>query len=202
MDTIEFMSLLISHFPVRHKTPEAETLWMQSYHRQLKGFTGATREKAANDILLANAKRPQADRHRFPPLADCVKACTEARRWLNEQERGPELRVEEKAAWAQDSSARFSDWRERLADQLIVGEMGRRADKEGWIMALHNFIREHGRLPKPGEITAEQIAGGRQFEATYKAAVLSRRQGLIDIGDKMRETKHRLGAIARGEVRP
>jgi hypothetical protein len=48
----------------------------------------------------------------------------------------------------------------KLANDLIRGELGRRAAQEGWVLTLRDFIVKHGRLPDGrGEI--ERIIGIR-----------------------------------------
>jgi hypothetical protein len=44
-------------------------------------------------------------------------------------------------------------WRARLeAVKLCRGDLGRRADREGWLCALIDFAQERGRLPSEREV--------------------------------------------------
>jgi hypothetical protein len=63
----------------------------------------------------------------------------------------------------------FSGWRIKLADDLIMCPMGKEAAKEGWILALHDFARENGRLPTGSEISRVK-AVPKGFDDAYALA--------------------------------
>ena len=133
---LSFLQTLQTNFRVkRHESDEHEEKWVQMMVIELSGFSAEVLEKAAADIV-----RTRKNEY-FPILAECLAACREAKRWLDVGK--PKLQSE--------AVRKFVGF-EELADQLIHTAMGRQAANEGWILMLHDYIRNHGRLPDEWQI--------------------------------------------------
>jgi len=120
----------------------------------LIGRYSDTELEKAGDAILRNHRGRS-----FPTPSEIAAACADARA-SSTREVTPESKVD--PAW---SNARVA-----LADKLIRTPLGRTAADEGWILALHDFIRVNGRLPEQGEIGPLR-AKARGFDDAY-ASVL------------------------------
>jgi hypothetical protein len=180
----KFIAELAAHFPPRHpKGSDTEKAWLQSMVRELKGYRATELDNAARRIIQT---RKRTD---FPLLADCKAACDEAKKWLDLQE--AKLPTGAQHSKPEDI---YSAERVRLADELIVGPMGRAAVEGNWILALHDFIRINRRLPDQGEVKRIR-SGGRPFRGkfqTFEEAYAECVRGewpqakkLLELGDKM-----------------
>lgn len=185
---VKFIGAVSIHFP-RHK-PETEEdksrekQWVESMIQVLGDYDEDVLQRAATRIVRSEAK----DR-RFPLPAACRAACEEILK-LDRASQPPT--IEDKAK----QFAGHADWQYRLADDLIMCGLGRQAAREGWILSLHDFCRNNGRLPKEQWEIRKCIDGARGFDEAYEAlvrngGVLSRE--LIALGDSMlkRREDHR-----------
>lgn len=158
----EFISHVVLHFGEPKfdvsdtDKPKAYNEWLRSLARSLRGFSPECLKKASEVIVETRKYRS------FPLVSECIDACKDAQIWLNAQKPqlrfGPEKRMSE-----------FSPDRTQLADELIMGEMGRMAAKEGWISALHQFCRKEMRLPDRDEIKG-CINAARAFDGGLEMA--------------------------------
>ena len=180
----KFITALRVHF----MRPKAETEddrtvekeWMRSMMRSLGGYDADVLEKAAADILANRTDR------RFPLPAECKKACDEVLKW--KQLASPKLQDQ---AVPNDKY----EWAYKLADDLICGPLGREAARDGWILSLHDFIRNNQRLPvEHWEITKCKTSA-RGFDEAYDAVL--RGEGgevskmLEKLGDSMMAKRER-----------
>lgn len=133
-----FMTALQMQFHVKKK--EDEQGWLDSMVSELKWYSADVLELAAKNMI-----RRRRNEY-FPVLSECLAACADAKQWLDAA--NPKM----KFGGGQSASPASSD-RTQLADQLVMGEMGHGAAKDGWILSLHDFIREQGRMPTPQEST-------------------------------------------------
>lgn len=116
--------------------------WLRGAVRELSPYSDDSLEKAKQIIVASRKYRS------FPLIAECLDACKEAQRWLRAQK--PELGLGGKL-----DTRKIPEWsndRERLADDLVRCDLGRRASHEGWVSALHDFCRRELRLPVGPEI--------------------------------------------------
>lgn len=137
IDIASFITELKLHFPMKFEKPENETAWLRSYYGELRNFEPPVLERAMKELL----RKPRRDK-RFPALAECIKECSEAKRWLELEENRhllPAAAVLPHGEWSRE--------RRELADQLVSGAMGKEAAKNGWIGILHEFCRKYQRLP-------------------------------------------------------
>lgn len=93
----------------------------------------------------------------------------------------------------------------KLADELIRGELGKRAAREGWAITLHDFCRDNGRLPNEYE-TSRLVAVRDKFLDNLRAC-MSGNGGLfggdlVKLGRSMVEREHRYAAMILGAQAP
>jgi hypothetical protein len=136
-----FVTKLITHFPVKHESQFAEQEWIGSMVRNLRTYGAPVLDRAAQKIIDTRTDR------RFPLPSECKKTCDEIAARDHQEQQAGRLTPDAKLP------PPFSEWRVKLADDLVTCPMGREAAKDGWILALHDFARENGRLPAGGEIT-------------------------------------------------
>jgi hypothetical protein len=137
---VQFMTTLQTNFrQKRHESEQHEERWVALMVAELKGFSDEVLEQAAKDML----RRRRGEY--FPILSECLAACQDAKHWIDQAK--PRLRLN-----AAQDAAPSSTEREKLANELIMGEMGREAANSNWVLSLWNFIRDNGRLPAPHEV--------------------------------------------------
>ena len=138
---LQFLTTLRTNFRVkRHESDAHEERWVAMMIAELKGFSDEVLEQAAKDL-----SRRRKNEY-FPILSECINACQDAKHWI--EMASPKLKFKA----AQDAEP-GSDDRQRLADQLIMGEMGRQAANEGWVLTLWCYVRDNGRLPEQRQIS-------------------------------------------------
>jgi hypothetical protein len=140
----KFLTTVMSHFNKRHASIEDEDAWTMSMVDGLRGYDASILERAAQRIILTR-KDPG-----FPYLAQCRDACEQIIK-LDRAAETPKFvpgSVDPKSLQSKyDQAYAHADW------LIMQGPMGKQAANEGWILTLHDFIRENGRLPKDYEIT-------------------------------------------------
>jgi hypothetical protein len=133
---------------------------------ELEGFSDEVLEQAAKDII-----RRRRNEY-FPVLSDCLAACTDAKHWI--EQASPRLKLKT----AETADPKSID-RQNLADQLVMGEMGRQAAHEGWILALWKAES------KGFDHALDQCRAGGWQQAIPLAAlgtsILGKRQKLVDM---------------------
>lgn len=152
----KFVADVALHFPNRFDSEAAEDEWLDSMARNLRGYSADVLKRAAQKIIDTRTDR------RFPLPSECKKVCNEFAQ--QDAAEKPGMIADQKLPPA------FSDWRVKLADDLIMCPMGREAAKDGWILALHDFARENGRLPAGGEISKVK-AVRKGFDAAYYGVI-------------------------------
>ena len=178
----EFMVSLQRQFHVKKK--EDEKAWFDDMVKELKWYPAEVLQQAAKNII-----RRRRNEY-FPVLSECLAACEDAKQWLDAA--SPKMRF----GGIHDASPGSSD-RQRLADELVMGELGRQASNEGWILGLWCFVRDRGKMPKPYQITRlknrargfdmaleDCRRGGWSHAAPLKElglSMLSKRQALADM---------------------
>jgi hypothetical protein len=137
---MKFLETLQINFRAgKHESPEHEAKWLKLMVAELKQYTPDVLEQASKDLV-----RKRADKY-FPILSVCLSACEDAKHWIDMG--NPRFKL-----GGRQNASPMSPERERLADDLIMGEMGRQAAHEGWILGLHRFISRRGKMPKPYQI--------------------------------------------------
>jgi hypothetical protein len=172
--TANFIAPLLRHF----NQPEMETdedvrLFFSDIIEDLSQYPA--------EVLALAAKKVRRSRMSltFPPLAECLAACREAH---GEVIKPPERR-------ASVDHPEWSDVRKAAANRMICCPMGLQAAKQGWIVWLWDWCREHNGLPNRNEAQGI-IAKFREAEMYYqetelppaflnaRSTILSRREEL------------------------
>ena len=132
--------------------------WLREMVQNLSGFPDDVLDQAAS--IIASTRK-----HRnFPLISECTAACFDARRKLAEQKPALPLDMARKAN-------SFSAEREALAKDLIRGEMGRTAAKEGWIWSLYQFCLRNACLPTDSEKIAKMKQAARMVPSDIESAL-------------------------------
>lgn len=132
---VKFLTTLRANWGKRFESDEAEDQWLDMMIGELHVFS--------DDVLTAAAKKLMRSRlDFFPRVGQCVDACIAERRFIEGST--PELRD---AVAAKSKRTRFDS----LADELIMGPVGRKAARDGWVLGLYDFIRREGRMPTEHE---------------------------------------------------
>jgi hypothetical protein len=120
-----------------------------------------------SDHELSEAADLVLKRHRYrtwPSIAECISALEDYRRSVHEKTAPEVARKVSYPEWSQDRIAN--------ADRLVNCGLGRRAAAEGWVLGLHDFCRNHERLPTEREIPA--IIAGARFVDRFLAGAVNR----------------------------
>jgi len=155
MTPVQMLTELANHFRVFHKAgTEEEKMWFRSMDAVLAGYEPSVLATACFRIM-----RSRKDT-RFPVPAEITAVCDEVLADRSREKLIPN------AAEARDKAPAWTEERRRLADELVMCEMGRRAAREDWIGALHDFARREMRLPAPHEIAGVRRAA-QDFDQHY-----------------------------------
>jgi hypothetical protein len=153
------MAKLGVHFGMPDKDTRHARKIITEYARLMVNYSDNELSEAA-DIVLR--------RHRFrtwPSIAECIKALEDYRASVHEKT-APEMdrRLNAYPEWSKE--------RIEKADHLIKCDLGRKAAQEGWIHGLHDFCRNHDRLPKDHEI--QKIMQSARFIDRFMAGETDR----------------------------
>jgi hypothetical protein len=158
----DFVNSVVQIWPPFRWDEVQEKAWTQLMVRNLSGFSSAVLNRAFQDMV---SKRKET---RIPTPAECIAACSEAKRWLEMDANDgklPGLREDTK-------SNEWSTERQRLAYDLVHSAMGKQAaaDDPCWVMALWDFCRKNQQAPAGHEIEqCKQSARG--FDEAYRDAL-------------------------------
>lgn len=117
------------------KTDNAAAFF-DEYKRAMHGASDEVLERAADTLLRTNQYKS------WPTIAECLKAVGRAQRDLQASKQQPIGKHRGKPQLDK-----------HVVDGLLRDnyEMTGRACAEGWVVGLHDFVRDHHRLPKPDE---------------------------------------------------
>jgi hypothetical protein len=156
------------------------------YYRELSKlvsqYNQQEQDKAA-ELIIRNHKSKS-----WPDIPAILRACADAREILHPPKGHiPRMHTRDNT-WTEEAFTR--------ADELCRGEMGRIANREGWLMGLHEFVRAHSRLPTQAEIAdikdtakwVERVASGdievsgpaHRMAPQWASTALERRQRLAE----------------------
>lgn len=191
MKVSNFISTLMPVFPFRHETPEREAAWLKSMFMALNHYEAPVLVRAAAKIVDTRTDR------RFPLPAECREICAAIVREDNAHS--------SKSTLIKDPAKRGDgEWRYKLADELIMTELGRRAAREGWVLSLHDHIRRHGSLPREKHEISACIASARGFDEAYRECVSGNggalAANLIKLGDAMLRRREKLRNMVLGDA--
>lgn len=137
----DFVDSVLQIWPPFRWDEVQEKAWTQLMVRNLDGFKPAVLDRAFQDMV---ARRKET---RIPTPAECIAACTEAKRWLEMETNDGKLpghRIDPHDEWSTE--------RCRLAHDLKRSDIGKQAAREGWIVSFWHFCRRHQRVPNGREI--------------------------------------------------
>lgn len=140
--TIGFVDDLCGYFgPPKPASGQDEAAYLKTWMRYASAdFGGHSADVYARafKILRSTSKYKS-----MPSNAEIIDACKEAEKQINSEK--PQF------IDTRTRSERTHDAKERIALDLIRGEMGRTAAKEGWIGELFAFVRDNGHLPRTSD---------------------------------------------------
>lgn len=158
VSTNVMMAKLGVHYGLPDKDAAQAAKIIAEYARLMSGYSD-NELSAAADLVLK--------RHRYrtwPSIAECIAALEDYRRSVHEKN-APE--VARQFAYPEWSKGRIAK-----ADEMVNCAMGQRAASEGWVLGLHDFCRNHERLPAESEIPA--IIEGARFVDDFLAGMVDR----------------------------
>lgn len=185
-DVTKLISMIELHFPLKTFTDEAtEQAWTASMIRFLAPYEPAVLARAAEEIIKTRdgSKR---DTKFFPTPAEIIAVCNTLRNVAAAEGGGTPL-----LSYGNRDQSEFASWRGERADELIrTTELGAQAAREGWSLALWNFIRFgglrrdkhgrriHGAAPgAPRMPNAEEVAALRAEASAFNAAFMQCERG-------------------------
>jgi hypothetical protein len=157
----DFVERVLQIWPPYRWDEVQEQAWADLMARELSGFKPEVLERGFQEMVR---KRKET---RIPTPAECIAACTEAKRWLDlEANDGklPGMREDDKDEWSRE--------RQKLAYDLVKSAMGKQAaaDDPCWVMAMWNFCRKNQRMPSGYEID-QCKREARLFDESYRDAL-------------------------------
>lgn len=187
----KFLTELSLHFIKKFDSEEAEDLWLDSMERNLKVYSASVLKRACQRIIDT-----RKDKY-FPLPSECKTRCDEIEKIDKLDERRP---LDPRST--DNPKSGTSDWQFKLADELIMCGIGRRAAQEGWILSLHDFCRLNGRIPTQDHEIRKCIDAARGFDRAYEA-VLNGEGGVLakpleGLGDAMLARREKLRAMVLG----
>lgn len=177
-DALEFLDRILKNFPPYNWTEDRQKEWVTSVVREVGRMPRDVLMRAADEIVRTRKAV------RTPVVAELVEACKEAKYWVERESSKDGLPLDK------DDVRKFALWsdeRLRLANDLVMTPVGKAAAKEGWIRGLHDFIREHARMPAENEIVRLRIAA-RDFNEEYEKCLRGTgplMKSLAELGGKM-----------------
>lgn len=177
-----FISKLVVHFgEPKFDVAEGDKAWahrewLREMMLHLGDYEQDVLERAASSIAATRKHR------NFPLISECKAACYDARRWLAEQKPALPMKL------AQTAHS-MSEERAALARDLIRGDMGRQAARDGWIWGLYQFCLRNARLPERGkELDAiKEAAAGVlvDMERAARGEMGCLSKGVYDLGKQL-----------------
>ena len=189
----KFITDVALHFTRPKFDGEAsERAWFLAMVRNMRGFSPEILRQAAQILIDQRADR------RFPLPKECKDACFEAVKILKAQT--PRL------VGSQVSRGATNDEREALAYELILGPLGKRAAREGWVHSLFTWTRDHMRLPESEADIQWCINSAKGFDREFercRAAVPGSMQAkLAQLGFSMLAKREALETYVQTGVLP
>ena len=199
---LKFIDDLSVNFSFRRDwDEEREKSWSTLMVRELGSFNDDILSRACREIIVTRGKRQ--NEQWMPTLAECIKACRDAQ-FIVEGEKN-KGRLPLGAGPLEKKFAVWSEERRRLADQLVMTEQGKRAAKEGWVLGLHNYIREHGEVPRTAAQENALRVSSQEFEEEYRKCLsggFGLAKTLAELGTKMLARREELAEmVLHGVVR-
>lgn len=160
------------------------TDFLADWESALKPFEGWVIDAAATRLIQSRTKTV------FPFPREMIDACNEV---LADDRRS-------KPTLSPQGNGHGDPF--KLADDLMRGELGRRAAREGWALRLRDFIADNHRLPDEGE--ARRLIKHRdEFVVKLRECIRGDGglfgAGLADLGRKMVKREHDIAQRILGD---
>lgn len=139
----KFLTPMLVFFSLPNSAHADREAFLSGYVDELSEYTSHELEHAAKLLRTTRTTRT------LPTIADCLEACKQARDTL--QAPAKRRHGSDQVKWPE-----WAPERQRLADDLIRSEIGRKAADEGWLIGLWDFCRKEKR--QPNRFEAERIA--------------------------------------------
>ncbi len=193
----QFVSAVGRVFPPYADDNEAAAEWMAIMDRTLYRMSPDVLAAAADHIL--QSRHPKRDGKWFPTPRECLDACHHAMQVMStaaelaRREQTPLLTHDQR------DQSQWAGWRYDFADRLIAEtELGRTAARGGWVLALHDFIRVHNRMPKDKEIDLCKWSARRLHDLITKCEAAVEKTDAAVVGSQSPgDALAVLGALAR-----
>lgn len=188
----DFVEAVIQIWPPFRWDEVQERAWTELMVRELAGFKPTVLERGFQEMVR---KRKDS---KIPTPAECIAACTEAKRWVDAETRDqefPEFR-QPNDAWSRE--------RRKLAYDLIRSGLGRQAaqDDPCWIVQLWDFCRNNSRVPTSKQEVDALKREAREFDEAYLKCLRNQAgpfsAELEKLGASMRRKREQLSDEALG----
>jgi len=138
-----FVSKVAVHFPPpRFESDAQEAEWLRSIVESLKLYDDDVLDVASQRIIDTRGLR--SDEKWFPKVAEIRRLCAGI---VDDKRRAPLMKQAMAEAFDGHSAPPHSRARTALVLDLLRGEMGREAARDGWIGSLVDFVRHSKELP-------------------------------------------------------
>ena len=161
MSVSGFVKTMLDRWPPYRWDETQERAYAEDLQRELSGFTAEVLERARRDMVRKRTKT------QTPTVAECIGYCEEAKRWADMERNKGQLIADP----AKERQHEWSTERVKLAYELIRTPLGKQAAKEGWVLALWNFIRKQGRHPTNEREFNQLRADAKALDEGYAVAV-------------------------------
>lgn len=187
---IDLVDTILKMFPPYRWDAEQEETYGKTIIARLKEFPAGVITQTRDKIVAERTDR------RTPLASEIIAMARDIDTWQKRQQGQLVLTAEQKAA-------RYSEERERLANDICMGPMGRRAAREGWVLPLWNHIVEHGRAPDEHGIAACKRAAREMMEfyeeLLRKEDTSQLHKGIVGLAESIQERRRRLEKMILGE---
>ena len=159
---LKFIDVVMQHYPPFRWDEEQEKAWAATMVRELGGFSDEVITKTTERMVRTRTER------RTPLVSECINACSETRKWLEQERQTQSLAVDH------DTNPQNRDWtadRLKLASELMNTPMGKQASKEGWVGCLWSFARRNSRLPQQGKDVEQCKQDAKGVDEAYATLV-------------------------------
>ncbi len=191
----DFVSRIAVHFPPpRFESQEQEAEWLRSIVVSLRAYSESVLERAAQRIIDTRGVR--RNEKWFPVPAEIRLVCEE----IIAEDRRPKLIAE--ARDVRTFPTRSAGRIEFVVGQLLSGEMGRRAAREGWIGILYDEVMTRNALPHEGEVPGLRRQAQEfheTLEACHRGAAGPKSREWARLGDNLVKRSRIVAGIVLGE---
>jgi hypothetical protein len=156
---IRFLAKLRANWGKRFSDDETEQEWLGMMIQELGFYNDSVLDRATSRLMHSKIDF-------FPRLQQCAEACADV--VADDARKSPDFFMPQHGNVAATSI--FAPERQRLADDLIMSNVGRTAAHEGWILGLRDFCVRHARMPDDRETAVIKRAAAEHPHAVERVA--------------------------------